>query len=107
VTLTMRPHSLLSRGSHEVMHGEWQVGQIEKRSSLYGPEERWIWALNGVPAAGPEGIRRAGNTATLDEAEAALKEESMTVKETRLSYTVREIRLRSLAPSRVGRHNLA
>jgi hypothetical protein len=74
VTLTMRPHALLSRGSHEVMHGEWQVGQIEKRSSLYGPEERWIWALNGVPAAGPEGMRRAGNTATLDEAEAALKE---------------------------------
>jgi hypothetical protein len=56
------------------MHGQWQVGQIEKRPALTGSETRWIWALNGVPAAGPEGIRLAGATGSLGEAEAALKE---------------------------------
>jgi hypothetical protein len=40
--------------------------------SLTGGEARWIWALNGVPA-GPQGIRLAGVTGTLDEAEAELK----------------------------------
>jgi hypothetical protein len=35
-----------SPGDHHVMHGEWQVGQIEKRPPLIGTEPRWIWSLN-------------------------------------------------------------
>jgi hypothetical protein len=56
----------------KVMHGEWQVGQIDKRPPLTGTEPRWFWALNGVPG-GPGGIRLAGVTGTIDEAEAELK----------------------------------
>jgi hypothetical protein len=60
--------------AHEAQQGrEWQVGQIEKRSSLYGPEDRWIWALNGVPGASLKEIRLAGVTGTLNEAEVELK----------------------------------
>jgi hypothetical protein len=61
-----------SPGDHKVMHGEWQIGQVDKRPSFTGTEARWLWALNGVPG-GPKGIRLAGVTATLDEAEAELK----------------------------------
>jgi hypothetical protein len=58
--------------NQKVMHGEWQVGQIDKRPSFTGPEPRWLWALNGVPR-GPEGMRLAGVTASLNEAEVELK----------------------------------
>ncbi len=71
MALMLRPNAD-SPGGHEVMHGEWQVGQIDKRPSYTGTEPRWLWALNGVPR-GPEGLRLAGVTATLDEAEAELK----------------------------------
>jgi len=72
MALVLRPDAKLP-GDHQVMHGEWQVGQIAKRPPLTGTEPRWLWALNGVPAAGPEGIRLAGVAGTLDEAEAELK----------------------------------
>ena len=71
MVLVLRP--IPDSQSRQVLHGEWQVGQIEKRSSLYGPEDRWIWALNGVPGASPKEIRLAGVTGTLDEAEVELK----------------------------------
>jgi hypothetical protein len=69
--LVLRPNAD-SPSDHVVMHGEWQVGQIDKRPSFTGAEPRWLWALNGVPG-GPKGIRLAGVTGTLDEAEAELK----------------------------------
>ena len=62
----------VSPDSQKVMHGEWQVGQIDKRPSFTGTEPRWLWALNGVPG-GPKGIRLAGVTTTLDDAEAELR----------------------------------
>src|SRR5258708_19594668 len=71
--LLIRP-KLLSPNDRHVLHGEWQVGEIDTRPSLTTGGEKWIWALNGVPAATPTGIGIAGITATLDEAEAALKE---------------------------------
>jgi hypothetical protein len=61
-----------SPGGHKVMHGDWQVGQIDKRPAFTGTEPRWLWALNGVPGR-PKGIRVAGVTGTLDEAEAELR----------------------------------
>jgi hypothetical protein len=36
----------LSPNNHQVMHGEWQIGQINP--ALSGGT-RWLWALNGVP----------------------------------------------------------
>ena len=59
-------------GDHKVMHGEWQVGQIDKRPSFASKEPRWIWALNGVPG-GPKGLRLAGVAESMDAAEAELK----------------------------------
>jgi hypothetical protein len=71
MALLLRP-AANSPGDHLVMHGEWQVGQIDKRPSFTGTEARWLWALNGVPG-GPKGIRLAGVMGTLEEAEAELK----------------------------------
>jgi hypothetical protein len=62
-----------SPGDHHVMHGEWRVGQIEKRPPLIGTEPRWIWSLNGVPWGTPKEIHLAGVTRSLDEATAELK----------------------------------
>jgi hypothetical protein len=59
----------LSPNDHQVMHGEWRIGQINP--ALSGGT-RWTWALNGVPGGTPAEIRLAGVAATLDEAEAAL-----------------------------------
>ena len=59
----------LSPNDHQVLHGEWQVGQI--KPALSG-NNRWLWALNGVPGGIPTEIRLAGVAATLDEAEAEL-----------------------------------
>jgi hypothetical protein len=53
-----------------VMHGEWEVGLIDKRSSAGA--DRYIWHLNRVPG-GPEGMRLTGVAETFDEAEAALR----------------------------------
>jgi hypothetical protein len=55
----------LSPNDHQVMHGEWRVGQI--KPALSGGS-RWTWALNRVPGGTPSGIRVAGVAATLDEA---------------------------------------
>jgi hypothetical protein len=62
-----------SPGGQHVMHGEWQVGQIEKRPALIGTESRWIWSLNGVPWGTPKEMRLAGVARSLDEATAQLK----------------------------------
>ena len=71
MVLVLRPAANLP-GVHQVMHGEWEVGRIDKRPSFTGTESRWIWALNGVPS-GPKGIRLTGVTETIDEAEVDLK----------------------------------
>jgi hypothetical protein len=71
MALVLRPDAD-SPGGHKVMHGDWQVGQIDKRPAFTGTQPRWLWALNGVPG-GLEGIRLAGMTATLDEGEAELR----------------------------------
>lgn len=62
-----------SLGDHHVTHGDWQVGQIEKRPALIGTEPRWIWSLNGVPWGTPKEMHLAGVTRSLDEATAELK----------------------------------
>ena len=54
------------------MHGDWQVGQIDKRPAFTRTEPRWLWALNGVPGE-PKGIGIAGVNGTLDETEAELR----------------------------------
>jgi len=69
VVLRLDPGTL---GDHRVLHGEWQIGQIDKRSSFVNKEPRWIWALNGVPG-GPKGIRLAGVAESIEAAEAELK----------------------------------
>jgi hypothetical protein len=51
-------------GNHKVMHGEWQLGEIDKRPPLTGTEPRWMWALNGVPK-GPKDIRLTGVASTI------------------------------------------
>jgi len=71
MALVLRPDPG-SPGDHKVMHGEWQVGQIDKRPSFVSKEPRWIWALNGVPG-GPHGIRLTGIAETIDDAEMELK----------------------------------
>jgi hypothetical protein len=63
-----------SQGDYLVMHGQWQIGQIDRRPSLTGPGDRWFWALNGIPVGMPKEMRLAGVSGTLEEAEAALKE---------------------------------
>jgi hypothetical protein len=73
MALALRPNPL-SPNDHHVMHGEWQVGQIDTRPSPIFGGTKCVWALNGVPAATPKEIRLAGVTATLEEAEAALRE---------------------------------
>ena len=71
--LLMRQNPL-SPNDRQAMHGEWQVGQIDTRPSPLTGGAGWIWALSGVPAATPKGIRLVGVTTSLDEAEAALQE---------------------------------
>lgn len=61
-----------SPSDYEVMQGEWQVGVIDKRPSLVGPDDRWFWTLNRVPG-GPENLVLAGVSETIGEAQAELK----------------------------------
>jgi hypothetical protein len=70
---TLRPANNGSQGDYHVMQGEWQIGQIDKRPSLIGPGDRWLWALNGIPAGIPKEMGIAGIAETLEEAQAALK----------------------------------
>lgn len=62
-----------SPGDHHVMHGEWQVGQVEKRPPLIGTEPRWIWSLNGVPWGTPKEMPLVGVARSLEAATAELK----------------------------------
>ena len=66
MALVLRPDAS-SPNDQLAMHGEWQIGRIDKRPSFSGPEPRYIWALNGVPG-GPKSLRLSGVAATLDEA---------------------------------------
>ena len=59
MALVLRPDAD-SPGGQKVMHGDWQVGQIDRRPVFTGTEPRWLWALKGV----------AG---TLDKAEAEVR----------------------------------
>ena len=59
-------------GDYEVMKGEWQVGEIERRLAIVGLGERWFWTLNRVPD-GPENMVIAGMAGTLGDAEAELR----------------------------------
>jgi hypothetical protein len=72
MALTLRPMANSSVDQH-VMHGEWRLGQIEKRPPLVGLEPRWIWSLNGVPWGTPEGMHLAGVAKSLEEAAAELQ----------------------------------
>jgi hypothetical protein len=56
-----------------VMSGELRVGRIYKRVTAGRPELQFLWAINGV-YGGPDGMRVAGMTATLDQAQAELQE---------------------------------
>jgi hypothetical protein len=58
---------------YHIMSGGLRVGRIYKREFPKTPEMQWLWALNGV-WGGPRAIRISGMTATLDQAEAELKE---------------------------------
>jgi len=70
--LVLKPNDAAT-DDYQVMHGELQVGQIYRRKAAIRPEAQWIWALNGVPAAG-HGPALTGLAASLDDAVAALKE---------------------------------
>jgi hypothetical protein len=70
---TLRPAND-SPGDYHLMHGQWQIGQIDRRPSLTGPGYRWIWALNGIPVGIPKGMRLAGVAGTLEEAQVAFRE---------------------------------
>ena len=56
-----------------VMSGKLCVGRIYRRDSRGNPQMQWLWALNGV-YGGPDAVRIAGITGTLDQAQAELKE---------------------------------
>src|SRR2546430_293659 len=54
---------------YRVMSGQLQIGRIYQREPAGRLEVRWLWAINGV-IAGKEVMRRAGMTATFEEAQA-------------------------------------
>ena len=58
---------------HHVLQGGWRVGRIYERQDALRPETRWLWFISGV-SRGPDGLRLTGMSATLDEAQAALKD---------------------------------
>ena len=76
LTLRRNPDSALERrqSDHLVMSGELQVGRIYKRESTINADSQWLWAINGVQRAGPDVMRVAGMTATLETAQAELSE---------------------------------
>jgi hypothetical protein len=53
------------------MSGELRLGRIYQRIGPTRPEAQWIWAINGV-YGGPHDMRRAGMTATFEQAHAEL-----------------------------------
>lgn len=56
-----------------VMHGRLRVGRIHKRESAFNPAFQCVWEITGV-FDGPDGMHRSGMTATIEEAQASLKE---------------------------------
>ena len=76
LTLRSNPDTAPERrqSDHLVMSGELQVGRIYKRESTVNADSQWLWAINGVQRAGPEVMRVAGLTATLETAQAELTE---------------------------------
>jgi hypothetical protein len=76
LTLRPNPDTALERrqSDHVVMSGELQVGRIYKRESTINADSQWLWAINGVQRAGPDVMRVAGLTTTLEAAQAELSE---------------------------------
>jgi hypothetical protein len=58
---------------HLVMSGGLRVGRIYKREGASRADAQWLSALNGI-SIGCEAARQAGIAATLEQAQAALKE---------------------------------
>jgi predicted RNase H-like HicB family nuclease len=54
-----------------VMHGRLRVGRIRRESAL-SPPSQWIWVVSVYD--GPEAMHRSGMAATVEEAQAALKD---------------------------------
>jgi hypothetical protein len=73
MSLVFQPNADGSPDDYFVLHGGLHVGQIYKRAVTFRPAAQWLWALNGVPE-GPKGLIFTGQTATLDEAKAAIEE---------------------------------
>jgi hypothetical protein len=53
------------------MSGELRLGRIYQRIGPTRSDAQWIWAINGV-YGGPHDMRRAGMTATFEQAHAEL-----------------------------------
>jgi hypothetical protein len=72
--LVVTPNSEASGAmfNFNVMHGQLRVGRIRYDGGL-GPASPWIWTITGV-LDGPNAMRRAGVAATIEEAQATLKE---------------------------------
>jgi hypothetical protein len=69
MALQFRPNVTGSADEYQVLHGNWQIGQIIKRISALDPKRQWLWALNGVPD-GPDNMSRTGFSESLDAAKA-------------------------------------
>jgi hypothetical protein len=54
-----------------VMHGRLRVGRIRRESAL-SPASQWVWVVSVYD--GPEAMRRSGMAATVEDAQAALKD---------------------------------
>jgi hypothetical protein len=55
----------------QVMSGELRLGRIYQRAGSTRSDAQWMWAINGVHG-GPHDMRRAGMTATFEQAHAEL-----------------------------------
>jgi hypothetical protein len=62
-----------AKDDFNVMSGKLCVGRICRRNTPGRPEMQWLWALNGVHG-GPDAMRIAGITGTLDQAQTELNE---------------------------------
>jgi hypothetical protein len=76
LTSLLNPDSAPERrmADHLVMSGQLHVGRIYRRESASSSESQWLWAINGVQPVDPGVMRLAGMTASLDQAQAELKE---------------------------------
>jgi hypothetical protein len=75
--LMLTPNSEVSAGpgiaafDFNVMHGRLRVGRIRREAALK-PDTQWIWVVSLYD--GPDGMRRSGIAATIEEAQVALKD---------------------------------